>query len=371
MQERPHHPTLSPSSIGAILQCACYTSNKEKTEDSTLGNEIHDYTAALVLGKEPPKCENLDDSDIGHCEWAAELIKTWCGSHFPGEPIVNEPRLAVINPLTKSELTYGYADYVCGAGIIDLKSSLDYNPEAHNYKPQLQTYALARMQELGVREIWCMEVYVCPEKFNDYTTTWNEASAVVECAIQRRDDAIKVYTPCDFCGLCANLKTCPRVNEMFQSVAIRYGSIDTNMEKILVADQLQDPLVMSQAMLFVKKILEPFGKKMMEAGKEMIKAHPEQFPNWKLTEQNGRKSVNDPKRAFHTLHHKYPQLTEDEFMSCLSVSLDKTASKLKALTGTPKTAAERDIESTLRENGLISQAESFSKLTMSKEIEQK
>jgi hypothetical protein len=369
MTERTHHPTLSPSSIPGLLQCSHYVSSNDNSEEATRGNELHALTASMVLGTERPACPNLEDGDESDCKWAAELIKGWCDVSFPGEPILNEVRIEVVNPSTGEIITYGFADFVCGAGVIDLKSCFDFKPSEHHFRPQLKVYALGRMQALKVDSIKCVEIYIKPNEFDEYITSWQDASANMQCAIQRREDIAAPYQICDHCGTCGNLKTCPAVNSMVKSVALRYGGMGDDIESILIADQLQDAAVMGKAMMFFKKVLEPWGKKIMEAGKEMIKTQA--IPYWKSTEQNGRKSVTDAGRAFAVLNHKYPALTEPEFLACISVSLDKTADKLKELTGMPKAAAARDIESTLREHKLISDADSFQKLTMVKEIEQK
>ena len=183
---RTHHKSLGPSSVPAIMQCACYVPRTESDagvdtdrEYASDGTIMHAYGANVVLEKigqpvlpfdpETIPQENSEDVDYMVGE-ALAFIEDNC----PGTPIEVEKQVEIMDDEMKT-ITYGTRDIGTRNDkivvVLDWKSGLDWNPMGHDYKPQLATYALADMRRHKVGKALCIEAYFKPRKFKHYFIT--------------------------------------------------------------------------------------------------------------------------------------------------------------------------------------------------------
>jgi hypothetical protein len=135
---------------------------------------MHDHVQNIVAGINAPT--DLDRGQREACEWAAAEVLTLADIHAPGDEIRIEERMEV-KDAAGNIISWGFADFNVGTLLPDLKSGLDWRPDLHWHKPQLATYALARMQKLGVDKILCVEIYVLPNRKREYWVTRSEAEA--------------------------------------------------------------------------------------------------------------------------------------------------------------------------------------------------
>lgn len=333
-----HSVYLPPSSAPALLQCACYDSKKEATDDSIIGVQGHSLCEDLFVGREPEKYSELSIYDIEDCKWAAEYAKNWCAANFPGETPQTECGLELVSD-SGEKITAGTADLALSAGIGDYKMLFDYLPEEHYYKPQMCFYALMIMRKNKTDSCKVLEIYIKPKKSKEYVVSYAEASAIVEAVILRKGAENPVPQPCDFCRMCSNLTACPAINERLFSVMERYSPV--SFDAIHDPTAIVDPRIMSQALVFVKRILTPWCEAISDQALAM--SATQDIPYFILREKAGRKTISDSKEAFRIINGKYPSFDEDAFLNCSTFSISKAGELLAVLSGMAATKAKKEI----------------------------
>ena len=293
---RSHHPNLSPSSIAAIFQCACYVGRGESDDDADKGEQLHNYTQDLVADKVPS--EKLDRSEREACEWAAEETLAIFDQHAPGEEIRIEEHHKIKDGAGRV-ISSGYSDFNGGCVVVDLKSGLDYRPDLHYHRPQLTTYALSVMQTLGIDRVLCVEIYILAKRKREYWVTKTEAQAIIAAAIARRRNPDKYPLVNDFCKWCARLIWCPAINGLAWRTVELYAKANGHEELFAAPEKIECPETMAQALTIAKKVLKPLIKRIEEAGIKL--SEEKEIPYYIRTNSNPKERIVDVRAAFNRL----------------------------------------------------------------------
>lgn len=334
---RKHHPNLSPSSIVAIFQCACYAGRGESDDDADKGEQLHNYTQDIVIGKEP--LEKLTLSEKESCEWAAEETTTIFDLHAPGEEIRIEEHLHIRNGAGKVILS-GYADFNGGVLVVDLKSGLDYRPDLHYHKPQLHAYALAVMQKLGIDRVYCIEIYILSKRKREYWVTKTECEATLAAAIARRRNPDKYPLVNDFCKWCARLIWCPAINVLAWRTVELYARANGHESLFAAPERIECPETMAQALTIAKKVLAPLVKRIEEAAVKL--SEKKEIPYYVRTESNPREKIVDVRAAFNKL-----PFDNGEFCTALSTTPNAVAEVYAEKFGLKKSQARQIVDGLL------------------------
>lgn len=335
--ERAHHPNLSPSSIAAIFQCACFTGRGESDDDATKGTQLHDATQNMVAGKEP--AAGLEKSEIEACRWAADETLAIFDQYAEAETIRIEPQLKIYDGAGKV-ISSGYADFESLAVVVDLKSGLDYRPDLHYHKPQLHAYALANMQANDIDRVLCVEIYILAKKKREYWVSKTECEATIAAAIMRRRNPEKYPLVNDFCKWCARLIWCPAINGLAWRTMELYAKASGNEELFACPERIDCPEIMAQALTIYKKVLIPLGKRIEDAA--IALSETKEIPYYVRTNSNPREKIVDVRAAFNRL-----PFDNKEFSSTLSTTPKQVAEAYAEKFGLPEAQARQTV------NGLL------------------
>jgi len=296
---REHHPNLGPSSLPAILQCACYIGRGESDDDAIKGDQIHDFTQDIVAGIVPDSdLYDLDKPERESCGWAADETLTIFDIHAPGEEIRIEERLET-RDVAGRVISWGYADFNGGCVVADLKSGLDWRPDLHYYKPQLCDYALAVMQRKNFDRVLCVELYVMPNRKREYWVTRAECEAVVAAAIMRRRNPDKYPLVNDYCKWCGRLIWCPAINALAWRTVELYAKANGQESLFAAPERINCPETMAQALTIAKKVLTPLIKRIEDAALKF--SEKKEIPYYVRTNSNPREKIMDVRAAFNRL----------------------------------------------------------------------
>jgi len=324
-----HHPTLSPSSFPAIMECACFQS-KGGNADTGAGDEIHKCCAALVNAAhthEPIVLENvnLDTATQEDCVYMVKEALNFIRSNIPSAYIEIEKGVTLYDD-NLNVVTYGTRDI--GAHnedfvvVLDWKGCLDFDAESKDHHEQLECYALCDMREHGLKKALCIEALVKPRKLHPYWRTYDQCAATVECVVARRNDPNRMPQACFYCKLCANLLVCPAVNKRIAVIDACFPDL-VSMDDNYIPEKITDPEIMSSAMVFVQSTVKPYAKRLLEMAERIEAAalsfsEKQNIPAFVRVIKNGIKKVRDINKAF-----ALSGIHEDLFPRALSLSIPK------------------------------------------------
>jgi hypothetical protein len=334
---RSHHPNLSPSSIVAILQCACYVGRGESDDDANKGEQLHNATQDLVAGKKMSEILKLAEKEA--CSWAAEETQAYFGQYAPGEEIRIEEHLHVYDSAGR-EISSGYADFNGGVVVLDLKSGLDYRPDLHYHKPQLHAYALAVMQRDNIDRVLCVELYIIAKRKREYWVTRTECEATVAAAIARRRNPDKRPLVNDFCKWCGRLIWCPAINGLAWRTVELYAQANGQAALFACPEQISCPETMAQALTIAKKVMKPLIDRIETAA--LALSETKKLPYYVRINSNGREKIVDVRAAFNRLPFE-----NAEFCRALSATPKGVAEVYAEKFGVPESQARRTV------NGLL------------------
>jgi len=351
-----HHPTLAPSSLCAIMQCACFESHSDPDRDADTGTTIHTYLAAKAAGL-PVDSMGLEDDVIEACDdvynQAMAFIKDNCPDHpveVEKELFLKDDRGGIVTFGTTDIFTRGN-DFVL---ILDWKGCLDYDAATKDYHEQLHGYALAGMRDLGFKRALCIEAYVMPRKIKPYWVTYNETAATVEYCIQRRSDPSRYPQPCDYCKWCSNLLRCPAVNKRMKMVNAVFADLP---HQIAAPEDITNPKDMAVALTFARSTAKKYiagVQKVIDRIEDAAMAMSDQnveIPYHVRVIESGRKTVSDLGQAF-----LLSELTNTEFYSALTCSLPKLATAYAKKSGLKTNIARKEIEGKLNSVIIVGEA---------------
>ena len=258
-------------------------------------------------------------------EWAAEYVIQRSGKN----PVEMEERVDVTDKSGKL-LTFGYLDARWQSDMWDIADLKTGN--VREYKPQLIVYALATMQDKGVDEVRCHELYSEIKWANSYVVTRDECERLVNKVVTSKRNPTKSPNPCEYCSWCKHQLYCTAVNHSALTVAERTEEVVEKYHPSAVTS----PLMLSR-MLTVANALDGWIKAVKQKSKEM-----EEMPGYRKVNRKGRPAVKDLSTAF-----LKSGMSADEFLSACTLSLDKLAKVEAERKDVDVKAARREIEETL------------------------
>jgi hypothetical protein len=354
-----HHLTLAPSSVPAVLSCACFESHGDGDRDSDTGSEAHRVLAKLSGGEDVSET-TLELDLFESCLEIHEQAMAFGEDNCPGAKFEIEQRVE-LKDNTGNVITFGTVD-LCARNeekkfvlILDWKACLDFEPDNKDYKEQLEIYALAKMREYGYDKALCVEAFISVRKLRPYWVTYQECVNTIECAIARREDPRKVPQANDYCKWCAHILNCPAINCRIGAVTELFCDMP-KPEKILNPKEMT-AAEMSVALTFARATMKKYIKKLEsvcawieEAALEMSNKGNE-IPHYDRTIEAGKKEITDIDKAF-----RLSGLTQEDFFSALKLSLPKLAEACAKSTGMKKKDARKEIEGRLNEVIVIGEA---------------
>jgi hypothetical protein len=346
-----HHPSLAPSSVPAILSCACFQSRGDGDRDAGIGNEIHRIMALLTRSdiiQETTLELDMLEKCIDLNKDAIDFVVDNC----PNSGIEVEQRCE-LKDNSGNVVTFGTIDISAHNDekkfvlILDWKGCLDFEPDNKDYKEQLMIYALMKMREYGYEKALCVEAFITVKKLRPYWVTYAECTAVIESAMARRADPNRFPQANDYCKWCANLLDCPAINKRIGTVTTLFCDMP-KPEKVLNPKDMS-PAEMSIALTFARATLKQYLKK-LKAVAEWIeeaaleKSEKNDIPGYDRVIESGDKSITDIDKAF-----RISGMTKEDFFSALKLSLPKLAKALAKTTGLKEYDARKEIEGRLNE----------------------
>lgn len=329
MRQQVHHDTLGPSTLPAIMDCACYVSRGYSDKDAGLGSRMHEYTESffdqsVVLNGE------LDRQDREDCDAVVEELRHFFRENAPDATVLAEQRVEIHdNQLNVQSFGTGdlLADVPDAAIGVDLKGGLDFRPWAHDYRAQVKGYALGTMQQKGVgRAIWAI-AYLRPRKIFVYQLTYDECEASFWAAKRRREDPNRQPQPCSSCKYCGNLTRCAAV---LPGLAIVEDSHKPPQipASLLEPEQITDGQEMSQTAIFVDDVVKAWIKRLEEV-RDRVKDTAiamlqggTQIPYYELGQKRGQQRVTDVDGAWTILKE---QIEASTWYSGLKISVPSMA----------------------------------------------
>lgn len=346
---KQHHPTLSPSSFPAILQCACYESageiSEEADEYASLGTEMHAHVEALLTGGEPPAHALMEQSDVEDCEWAADEIRQFCAANAPQSPIETEIQVRLFGR-DQSEITHGTKDIRCRHITGDLKACLDYSRDYERHVPQLDVYGLADMIDNEWDEGLFFVCLIRPRKFYSWTRTRAECQATVDCAVARRADPERYPQPCFYCRFCKRILNCPAVNKRIALVEQCFSDFfegDLDSPSTII-----DPAKMDAALCFVREQLKPYAKRVTAIAESFEAAalalsERSELPHFERRAKSTKTIENLPRAL------ELSGLPVEAFYTALKLSIPKLAAAYAQANGLKQNPARAELEGKLNE----------------------
>lgn len=345
-----HHPTLAPSSFPALMQCACYDSageiSEEADEFADLGTEMHAHVEALLLGRIPPNPRLMEKSDIEDCEWAAGEIRQFCAANAPQARIEVEQEVALFGR-DHAMLTHGTKDVRCRHITGDLKGCLDYSRDYERHVPQLDVYGLADMVANEWDEGLFFICLIRPRKFFSWTRTRAECQATLDCAIARRADPERFPQPCFYCRHCKRILSCPAVNKRIALVGQCFSTIP-GVAEMGAPSSITDPVKMDQALCFVREQLKPYIRRVSAIAESFEDAalalsEKSELPHFERRAKS-TKSIENLPRAL-----ELSGLPVEAFYSALKLSIPKLAAAYAQANGLKQKPARQELEGKLNE----------------------
>jgi len=328
------HHNLSPSKFPAWEECACFESGPAG-EAAEHGGMLHQRLAMHLHGRGNPFAD-LAPEDRESLEWAADTIRELCEGAAAGG--IEEKLTYRTTPKGKPRF-YGTADIVAygpdnSAILVDFKSG-----EVRDHRAQVAGYAAAMMStHPDVATVTAWLLFGRYRRAISHTFTREEAVAIVEAVIARREDPARTPEPCDYCAWCSSRMTCPALTARAVVIAENREDWRGELPAEWHASALTDPVQMARA-LALAKFVEEWADAVKHHATELAKGGVE-IPGYKLQERRGRKEIADIAEAWNLIEGAIEQ---PAFLRCCSLSLPKLADALAAAGGIAKAAAEREV----------------------------
>lgn len=315
-----------PSSLPALAECACFASQPSEWTES--GTDRHAALSALWKGDDSLLWD-LTEEEQDAVKWAVEYIKVHAA--YNDHPIDFEKPLTYTND--NGEVQNGTPDAACSHDVFDLKW------RHRDYLPQMASYALMRMQALGLDWVRVHLLFGVNKKAVVYRLTADEAKSAIQVVLDRASDPNKRPEPCDYCSWCKNQVTCPAFED--RAKAINAGREDWTLENYH-ASQIDDPAEMAKALNLASEV-EKWAKAVKHHAKELAKSGVK-IPGWILKDGFGDRYIEDIPGAYAA-----SGLKSEWFLKCCKLSLTKLEEMKAEVDFTTKAEGKREVERLLKD----------------------
>lgn len=333
--EGEHHG-FGPSNFPAWSYCTHYKGTPVPEDDlenkANRGTLQHICLEDMFTGKgvDPIIVDVLTEEESEGLEWAYN----WVSDNTPS-PRLCERKISMVDD--DFELLYfGTIDLTW----IDTDSVLhimDYKTgNKRDYLAQLMGYALPCMIEYKVDK--CI-VHTCYTKFQTVEEVELTLAECRETVLGLLDDVKSGSIdpqPCDYCSWCSKASTCSALTD--GAIKVVQGYVDSPFELAEYhSSQITDPNQMYKALWIASK-LEGWCKSVKKHAKDMSIEMGMPIPNTKICNRKGKETITDVNKAL-----EMSGMTEYEFMSACSVSLDKLADVEAKSMKITKVQAKKDV----------------------------
>ncbi len=363
---------LSPSKLNNLKFCPCFTQGPVGLPGK-MGLASHDLLelkAKEVLEKNisPEELDwpvafsahdvTLEHEQIEDVRWGLETIFNLIRTLGLKDPIEVEEWGTVMDS-DLIEIMNAKLDIACGKYVFDYKSG-----EMYDYKPQMCSYGLQRMQTRGLEDSIVVEVYGKKRQYKECRITAKEAEAEIAPIRKAYFDPNKQPSKNEFCGWCSQSKTCKEVLNSVAMVPIGSGEPENRGQdyiKTLLAKPQKDLTIDELAVLkpyadvvgsWAQRVKDSFRDGLIDDSRKTI-------GDYRVREDKGRFIVTDINKAF-----KLSGLTPAKFIQACSVSLPKLAIMYAQKYSVSKKYAREQIERLL--TPILEREESIFKVVKSK-----
>lgn len=321
------HHEYGPSSLPFYNACSAFQKCEDDgspNPDRDFGTNCHSKLEAILKG-EKVSWEGWSPFHRQDLEWAADIVKTQMSSEFPLEV---EAELEISSP-SGDQLTFGTVDVINGMQIWDLKTG-KMDPDFHYL--QMAAYALGVMQRANSTDSVVATILYSRLKVPyTFEITHKEAKAAVEGVFAQIMFDDPVETPNEKCSFCAKAGNCGALLDMMESIT---------GDKI-PPDWETDPdswskvnSICKRAEDFIETAKGFIRKRMIDDG---VRA-----AGLKIRSSRGNRFLTDIVAAFPRL-----ELSQEEFLSCCSISVGSLEEKVAEVRGTTKKETEGILEQKL------------------------
>jgi hypothetical protein len=370
-----HHPN-GPSNFPMWAECIAFESIPEKDPEDMDADEAeeadasaagrgtakHKAIAMLYSGDLPTRqraLDGLNDKEITEVQWVVEKADAILAEHgYTHEDMRVEQRLTLVDG-NFQPIYFGTGDGEAGPLDFDWKMGL-----ARNYFPQHAGYALPKLEQRGEARRLAFTVYGRLRRVERHVITLDTARSVVYGLLARRMAKIRKPTPCQYCGWCNNLATCPALVSEPVALVERREDWSLKLPSPHVS-QLRDPAWLGAARFIWKNYLEKWGGA-IEFACDSISAQGIKLAGYEAKPWKGRTTIADTEKAFRALCGQIP---EDVVFGAMSVSIGALAKAYAGSAGISEAKAKGRIEAILSEAGLLTVAPSTLRLVAEKHAE--
>lgn len=284
--------------------CLCFESGEPK--DFTQAGAVRHNALTRLLNDDFDWDSDLSDEESSEgIEWAAAYIK----DHNPAAaPLICEQKMSLMAD-DFSTIMSGTPDVRCGTILFDLKW------RERDYTAQMAAYALMMMQEMDVDEIYAHLLFGAPQRSRVIIFNRATASEIVFGLLARANAPDTKPTPCDYCGWCAKVLTCPAHIQRVK--AIEAGREDWKPEQFH-ASKVVDATEMGK-MLRLARQVNKWCKAVEHHAKEMATKKGLVPDGFEVGSRSGKMFVTSAAEAF-TL----ASLPQEEFLKTCAVRLNSS-----------------------------------------------
>lgn len=317
---------LRPSSLTAIGECPAFRPGPPR-DYTNAGTARHEAAAAVLRGAAESEklMDALPEDDRLGVQWFVDFVRL----NAPMSDYLLEIEKRIDIDLPNFERIHGTPDVVCGPTIFDLKW------RRRAYVAQMAAYALGLLQR-GHERVTAWLAFADSRQAEKMVFTRESAEAWIE-PILSRFEADGAPTPCDYCGWCANVLSCPAL--VNRAEAVRAGRDDWSLpqyhaSKIETPDEAGAALHLARALSKWCEAVEHHAKEMLKAGKTPT--------GFREQTRQGNRFIASVADAFALVG-----LPQDVFLAACEAKFSALVEAHRSINSMPKAAAERDIEAKL------------------------
>lgn len=367
-----HHP-LGPSTWPMLAECIDFEAPAEDPEDLDTDGEDdsargrgtvkHRVVAMLLAGDQAARqraLDGLDDKERAEVQWVvATVLQIVEANGYTQSDLRVEQRVTMLKPDGFEVLYFGTGDGECGPMDFDWKFG-----EERNYFPQLAGYALPKMEQRGERRRYGYIVYARSRRVVRHVLDRETVERVAYALLARRLAPVRKPTPCQYCGWCRKIATCPATSATPVQLVERREDWALKLPSPHVS-QLHDPAWVGAARFIWKMYLEPWGAA-VEFASSSLAANGITPAGFKRQAQKGSMVVTDVQKAFAALRET---VGEGALWSTLKLSIGPLAKAYAASAGISEEKATAIIKRTLTDARAIGTGEPIVKLVREKNAE--
>lgn len=189
---------VRPSALPKLQECRCFESTAGTSEAALRGTRLDAIIREQWRHSSPVELNAEDEAAVTFAFYTLHALSA--GLHVE----TREEELQAVVPV--DGVKAGTMDALCVAGgwLADFKTG-----QVRSYYAQMAAYALACMDAYFADEWTAHLIFVDQQQVVSHKFTYAEAETCVLDIVH----ALKVETPCEYCGWCGRFESCPAVSK--------------------------------------------------------------------------------------------------------------------------------------------------------------